>query len=748
MDNAEPATAKDPVCGMTVDVPTSRWQTDHAGATYHFCAEHCLTRFKADPGKYLGPKTPAAPAAKGARYTCPMHPEIIKEGPGDCPICGMALEPMDPTQATGPDPELVDMTRRFWIGVAFGLPVIGLAMGEHVPALALPPGWSTGLQAALATPVVLWCGWPFFVRAWSSLKTRNLNMFSLIALGVGAAYFYSLAATATGGPIVYFEAAAAITVLVLLGQVLELEARRRTGEAIRALLDLTPPIAHLVGEGQDRDVPVQEVQKGDRLRVRPGEKIPVDGRVVEGESSVDESMLTGEALPVEKKPGDRVIGATLNGTGSFIVTAEAVGQETVLASIIAQVAAAQRTRAPIQSLADKVSAWFVPAVIVISATAFIGWLLWGPEPAALNGLVAAVAVLIIACPCALGLATPVSIMVAMGRGARAGVLIRSAEALERLENVDTLVVDKTGTLTLGKPAVTAVSAVSPLTADDLLRLAAGLEQGSEHPLAGAILVYAKERGLTLNRAMGFQSFTGQGARARVEGRWIAIGNEALMTTLRISSPAEEGLAERADKHRREGATVVYVAVDGNVAGLIAIADPIKETTPQALADLKRAGIRIVMATGDNRATADAIARKLGIDRIEAGISPTGKAELVRRLKGQGRLVAVAGDGVNDAPALAEADVGIAMGTGTAVAIESAAVTLVKGDLAGIGRALRLSRATLRNIRQNLFFAFFYNALGIPLAALGLLNPVIAAAAMSLSSVSVIGNALRLRRTDL
>jgi P-type Cu+ transporter len=692
-----------------------------------------------------------------------MHPEVRQVGPGSCPICGMALEPLDVTAETGPNPELADMTRRFWVGLALALPVFALEMGGHLLSLhaSLPRQVSNWLQLLLATPVVLWAGRPFFERGWASLKSRNLNMFTLIALGTGVAWAYSVVATLApgvfpagfrghdGSVAVYFEAAAVITVLVLLGQVLELRARERTSGAIRALLDLAPKTARRVREdGGDEEVTLDLVQTGDRLRVRPGERVPVDGAVLEGASAVDESMVTGEALPVEKAPGAKVIGGTLNGRGGFVMRAEKVGKETMLARIVQMVAEAQRSRAPIQRLADQVSGWFVPVVIAVAALAFAAWWAFGPSPALAYGLIAAVSVLIIACPCALGLATPMSIMVGVGRGAGLGVLIKNAEALERLEKVDTLVVDKTGTLTEGRPTVTAIVPLDGRGEADLLRLAATLERASEHPLAAAIVKAAEERGIAPGSAAGFRSVTGKGVVGTVDGVEVALGNRALMEELKVDI-AEA--AARAAELRGEGATVMYVAAGGVPTGLVAVADPVKASTPAALEALRRAGVRIVMLTGDNRTTAEAVAKRLGIDEVEAEVLPEQKSAVVRRLKEQGRVVAMAGDGVNDAPALAAADVGIAMGTGTDVAIESAGVTLVKGDLAAIARARRLSRLTMRNIRQNLFFAFVYNALGVPVAAgvlypaLGLLlSPVIAAAAMALSSVSVIANALRLR----
>jgi len=764
--------ARDPVCGMTVDPATAKHRADYEGAAYYFCGQGCKTKFAADPAKYLNRSgAHAAPShdmprtQEGIVYTCPMHPEIRRAQPGNCPICGMALEPAGLPGDAGPNPELLDMTRRFWIGAALSAPLLILEMGAHFPGLNLhhyvSPRLSIWIQFALGTPVVLWAGWPFFERGWASVRNRSLNMFSLIALGVAASYLYSLAATVLPGLFppglrredgtvpVYYEAAAIITVLVLLGQVLELRAREKTGGAIRALLDLAPKMARRIGaDGNDEVVPLDQVHIGDRLRVRPGDSVPVDGIVLEGKSAVDESMVTGESLPVEKAPGAKVIGGTINGTGAMIMRAERVGADTMLSRIVHMVAEAQRSRAPIQRLADVVSSWFVPAVIAVAAAAFSGWMLWGPPPAFAYAMIAAVSVLIIACPCALGLATPMSIMVGVGKGAMAGVLIKNAEALERLEKVDTLVVDKTGTLTEGKPRVIAVVPADNFEEGLILSLAASLERSSEHPLAAAIVASARERNIPIQDVADFVSVTGKGVTGRVAGRQTAVGNAQLLADSGTAAPA---LEQRADALRSQGATVIYVTVDGKPAGIVAVADPIKATTPAALESLRAAGLRIVMLTGDNRKTAEAVAGKLGIADIEAEVLPEQKHRIVRRLKSEGRVVAMAGDGVNDAPALAEADVGIAMGTGTDVAIQSAGVTLVKGDLAGIVRARTLSRATMRNIRQNLFLAFVYNSLGVPLAAGALypafgllLSPVVAAAAMSLSSVSVIGNALRLR----
>jgi Cu+-exporting ATPase len=719
-------------------------------------------------GMALEPVAPA-PARTRTQWTCPMHPQIIRDAPGFCPICGMALEPRTVSGDEGPDPELVDMTRRLWIGLALSVPLLAFVMGDMLPGQPLrhliSGRVSAWLQFVLATPVVLWAGWPFFVRGWASIVNRSLNMFTLIALGTGMAYAYSVVGTVApqlfpetfrthGGEIgLYFEAAAIITVLVLLGQVLELRARSQTSSAIKALLNLAPPIARRIRpDGSEHDVPLEHVQVGDRLRVRPGERIPVDGVVLEGTSAVDESMVTGEPIPVEKTPGSRVIGGTVNGTGSFVMRAERVGSETLLARIVQMVAEAQRTRAPIQRLADQVSSWFVPTVVGVAVLTFIGWSLWGPGPRFAYGLVNAVAVLIIACPCALGLATPMSIMVGTGRGALAGVLIKNAEALEIMEKVDTLIVDKTGTLTEGKPRLTAVKTVPGTDETTVLRLAASLEQGSEHPLAAAIVGGAAERGITESPAEDFRSITGKGVIGRVEGRTVALGNLSLMQDLGV---AVDALLADADAMRGEGQTVMFVAIDKRAAGLIGVADPIKPSTPEALRQLRESGLRIVMLTGDSRRTAEAVARKLGIEHVEAEVLPEDKIAVVKAMQSEGRRAAMAGDGVNDAPALAQADVGIAMGTGTDVAIASADITLVKGDLRGIVRARHLSRATMRNIRENLFFAFVYNTLGVPIAAgvlypwTGLLlSPIIASAAMTFSSVSVITNALRLRRIKL
>ena len=766
----------DPVCGMKVDTRTAEHRYDLAGTPYYFCSARCLDKFKADPDRYLNPPehdpavtSPAIgalpEAAEGTIWTCPMHPEIRRDGPGTCPICGMGLEPLEPSLEEQTNPELVDMNRRFWVSLTLSLPLLVITMGTEVFGLELlPMQLSTWVQLALATPVVLWGGWPFFERFWASLKTRNLNMFTLIGLGVGAAYGFSLVATLApdlfpaslrtmGGMVpVYFEAAAVITTLVLLGQVLELRARAATGKAIKALLGLAPKTARRVKDGKEEDVPLEQVHVGDLLRVRPGEKIPVDGIVVEGRSSVDESMISGEPVPVEKSADDKVTGATVNGTGGLLMRAERVGRDTMLSQIVRMVAAAQRSRAPIQALADKVSAWFVPSVVAVSVIAFIAWNLFGVTAPLSHAIVNAIAVLIIACPCALGLATPMSIMVGTGRGASAGVLVKNAEALELMEKIDTLVVDKTGTLTVGKPKLIAVEPATGFNETDVLRLAAALERGSEHPLAAAIVEGAEERAIKLPASSDFESVTGKGVTGTVEGRKVALGNAALMTELRVDPSSVQA---RADEQRAEGRGVMLVSIDGKLAGLIVVADPVKESAAEAIAELHREGIRIVMLTGDNRTTAEAVARRVGIDEVMAEVLPDQKQAKVEALKKEGRRVAMAGDGINDAPALAAADVGIAMGTGTDVAMESAAVTLVKGDLRGIVRARRLSRAVMRNIRQNLFFAFVFNAAGVPIAA-GilypwfqiLLSPIIAGAAMSLSSVTVIGNSLRLRGVRL
>jgi Cu+-exporting ATPase len=783
----------DPICDMTVDPQTAKWKFEHAGRTYCFCSRYCLEEFQTDPEKYAAPpadgsaelaarwvgsktrrgERPAAhtqeAAPPGAVYTCPMHPEVRQTGPGACPLCGMALEPEAPAAEEGPNPELADMARRFWVSLALTIPVAFIGMSDMLLGGALQhrlsPAALPWIQLALATPVVLWGGWPFFVRAWASLVDLSLNMFTLIAFGTGVAYAYSVAATVAPGlfpasfvgphgrPAVYFEAAAVITALVLLGQVLELRARARTSGAIRALLDLAPKTARrLAADGAEADVPLADVQPGDRLRVRPGEKVPVDGRLIEGNTSIDESMVTGESIPAEKHAGDAVTAGTMNQSGGFIMAAERVGTDTLLAHIVRMVQEAQRSRAPIQRLADAVAGWFVPAVIAIAVVTFIVWAVFGPAPALAYALLNAVAVLIIACPCALGLATPMSIMVGVGRGATAGVLIRSAESLEILEKVDTLVVDKTGTLTEGKPRLASVLPAAGGSEAEVLRLAASLERASEHPLASAIVGAAAARGIPLAEVRDFQAAAGMGVTGTVAGRACLLGNRRLLDTHKVD-PGD--LAARAEELRRDGQTVMFLAVGGAVAGLLGVADPIKATTPEAIRALRADGVEIVLVTGDNATTAAAVARQLGIARVEAGVMPEAKGEVVRRLQAEGRIVAMAGDGINDAPALAQAHVGLAMGTGTDVAMESAGVTLVRGDLRAIARARVLSRATMRNIRQNLFFAFVYNAIGITIAAgvlypwTGLLlNPMIASAAMTFSSVSVVSNALRLRRVKL
>lgn len=758
----------DPVCGMTVDPATSKHRFEHRGKTFHFCSASCRTKFAADPARYLAKeKAPEPEMPQGTIYTCPMHPEVRQVGPGSCPICGMALEPEVASLETGPNPELADMARRFWIGGALALPAVVLEMGGH---LAGPHNWidpvlSNWIQLVFATPVVFWAGWPFLVRGWQSLATRNLNMFTLIAMGTGVAYVYSLIGTIApqifpatfhgheGAVAVYFEAAAVIAVLVLLGQVLELRARDATSGAIKALLQLAPKTARRVdADGSEHEVEIEQLHAGDSLRVRPGEKVPVDGIILEGRSSLDESLVTGESMPVTKEADAKVIAGTLNQSGSFIMRADKVGRETLLSQIVQMVADAQRSRAPIQRLADQVAGWFVPTVIAVAIAAFGAWAWFGPEPRLAFGLVAAVSVLIIACPCALGLATPMSIMVGVGRGAQAGVLIKNAEALERMEKIDTLVVDKTGTLTEGKPKVVAIVPATGFVEDDILRLAASVERASEHPLADAIVRAAKEKQLSLGQVEEFDSPTGKGATGKVDGKTIVLGNAGYLSSIGIDTRAIDTEAERL---RQDGATVINMAVNGKLAGLFAIADPVKASTPEALKALAAEGIKVIMLTGDNRTTAEAVARRLGIAEVEAEVLPDQKSAVVTKLQKIGRSVAMAGDGVNDAPALAAAEVGIAMGTGTDVAMESAGITLLKGDLTGIVRARKLSQATMSNIRQNLFFAFVYNAAGIPIAAgilyptFGvLLSPIIAAAAMALSSVSVVGNALRLRATRL
>ncbi len=782
-DSEKPALATDPVCGMRVDPATAKHRYAYQGQDYFFCGARCRERFEAEPEKFLQAREPAPAAPAGAIYICPMHPEVRQAGPGSCPICGMALEPEQVSLDDGPDPELADMARRFWIALVLTVPVFVLEMGGHL-GLMHPPLWSNWISFALSTPVVLWAGAPFFVRGWNSLgldpekwlsgfrtgsspnkrRTRNLNMFTLIAMGTGVAYLYSVVGTLApqlfppafrdmhGMVAVYFEAASVITVLVLLGQVLELQARARTSGAIRALLGLAPKTARRITAQGDEDVAIDEIAVGDCLRVRPGEKIPVDGVVTEGRSFVDESMVTGESMPVSKTEGARVIGGTVNQNGGLVLSAEKVGRDTMLARIVDMVARAQRSRAPIQRLADRVAGWFVPAVIASAVLAFAAWMSFGPEPRFTYGLVAAVTVLIIACPCALGLATPMSIMVGVGRGAHSGILIRDAEALERFESIDTIVIDKTGTLTEGKPKVVSVVTADGFAEDELLRLAASVERGSEHPLALAVLKAAKDRGLSLGEVGDFASPSGKGATGTVDGKKVALGNAMLMGELNVVTQELDAAAEAA---RENGATAIYVAVDGRAAGVLAIADPVKPSAQAALQALREDGLRIVMLTGDVMTTARAVAKSLGIDEIEAGILPERKSEVVQRLRNEGRRVAMVGDGVNDAPALAAADIGVAMGGGTDVAIESAGVTLLTGDLMGLVRARRLSVATMRNIRQNLAFAFLYNAAGVPIAAgllypaFGiLLSPMVGAAAMALSSVSVIGNALRLARTRL
>jgi Cu+-exporting ATPase len=762
-DAAAKGRVLDPVCGMSVDPATAKHRAEHQGHGYFFCSAGCKTKFTAAPQKYLAERTPA-PVVEGTIYTCPMHPQIRQIGPGACPICGMALEPEMPTADIGPNPELADMTRRFWIGLVFALPVMVIEMSGHFGAHWFAPAVSNWIQFAFATPVVLWAGWPFFVRGAQSLVTRNLNMFTLIAMGTGVAYLYSLVATFApgifpdafrthGAPAVYFEAASMITVLVLIGQVLELRARAATSGAIRALLDLAPKTARRVKQdGSDEEVSLDAIAVGDRLRVRPGDKVPVDGVVLEGRSSLDESMVTGESMPVTKEKDARVIGGTINASGSLIMRADKIGRDTVLSQIVQMVANAQRSRAPIQRLADQVASWFVPMVIAAALVAFAAWAMFGPEPRFTYALVAAVSVLIIACPCALGLATPMSIMVGVGRGAQEGVLIKNAEALERMEKIDTLVVDKTGTLTEGKPKVVAVAPAPGFDEAQVIRFAASVERGSEHPLAAAIVKAATELKIELGTVRDFDAPAGKGVTGMVDGTRVALGSAKFLTELSIDTAPLNAKAERL---RDDGATAIFLAVDGKLAGVIAIADPIKATTQEAIKALVASGIRVVMLTGDNRTTALAVAKRLGIAQVEADVLPEQKSTVIENLAREGRVVAMAGDGVNDAPALAAAAVGIAMGTGTDVAIESAGITLLKGDLTGIVKARALSHAVMSNIRQNLFFAFIYNAAGVPIAAgvlypaFGLLlSPVIAAAAMALSSVSVVGNALRLRRTAL
>jgi Cu+-exporting ATPase len=759
---SKPALVKDPVCGMMVDPAKAPGRVEYDGAQYSFCNLGCMVKFRAEPERYLHPEVAAAgvPVSRAVEYTCPMHPDVRRNAPGSCPYCGMALEPVSVTAAGDErNPELDDMTRRLRISLAFTVPLFVLAMAAMMTEIPGRGGWLNWVELLLATPVVLWGGKPFFERGWSSIRMRSPNMFTLIAIGTGTAYIYSLIACLTPGAFpgsfrdhhgevpVYFEAAAVIVTLVLLGQVLELRARGRTSSAIRSLLGLTPKTARFVFNGREQDVPLELVRPGDVLRVRPGEKVPVDGTVTEGGSAVDESMITGEPVAVEKRNGDPVIAGTLNGPGSFLMEARHVGSETVLAQIVRMVSEAQRSRAPIQRIADAVAGWFVPAVVIAAAAAFVLWIVFGPEPRFAHALVAAVSVLIIACPCALGLATPMSIMVGTGRGAQAGILIRNAEALEILHKVDTLVVDKTGTLTEGRPKLVTLEGGT-----EALRLAASLEQASEHPLASAVVAAARERGVELVRPDQFRSAGGKGITGRIEGHDLAVGNESLMRDAGIDVSA---WLARASELRGRAQTVIFAGIDGAVAGLFGVADPVKATTPEAVRAIHEARIRIVMLTGDNASTAAAVARELGIEDVRAEVLPADKGEVVAALQRQGRIVAMAGDGINDAPALARADVGIAMGTGTEVAMESAAITLVKGDLRGIAKAIRLSRATMRNIRQNLFFAFVYNALGIPIAAGALypvfgllLSPMIAAAAMTFSSVSVISNALRLRKAEL
>jgi len=814
---AKPANlARDPVCGMNVNPATAKYKTDFAGHTYYFCSASCVQKFTATPAAYVGERKPTKPAQSPAaastvyvcpmcpevretkpvpcpscgmalepenplprtrtEYTCPMHPEIVRQEPGNCPICGMALEPRTVTAVEEENPDLRDVTRRFWVSVALTVPLLAIAMIDMLPGMpvqqALPAGWLPWIELLLATPVVLWGGAPFFQRGWASIVNRSTNMFTLIAMGTGVAYVYSLIATVaprifpasfrdmSGSPAVYFEAAAAIVTLVLLGQVLELRARSRTGAAIRALLDLAPKTARVIRNGNETDIALDHVHVGDHLRVRPGEKVPVDGVVLEGHSSIDESMVTGESVPVEKSAGDLVIGATVNASGSFIMRAERVGSETLLSQIVQMVSQAQRSRAPIQRLADKVAGWFVPAVIAIAVLTFIAWAAIGPEPRFAHAIVNAVAVLIIACPCALGLATPMAIMVGTGRGAHAGVLIKNAEALETLEKVDTLVLDKTGTITEGKPRVTNIAPRGAILQNELLRLAASLERASEHPLSAAIVAAAREKGIKLSEVSNFQSYPGKGIGGVVDGKFVLVGNEAFVREQGIpqpvTAPEYTSFAPEEDEYwLRSGETTMYVAIDGELAGWIFAGDPVKPGMPRLIAELKRQGLRVVMLTGDSKRAAEGVARSVNIDEFKAEVLPQDKSQVVKELQSQGRTVAMAGDGINDAPALAQAKVGIAMGTGTDVAIESAGITLVKGDLAGIVRARKLSRAVMKNIRQNLFFAFIYNSIGVPIAAgvlypvFGiLLSPILAATAMIFSSVSVITNSLRLRNVKL
>jgi P-type Cu+ transporter len=762
-------TIHDPVCGMEVNASETNLHFDYNRQEYHFCSSKCLDKFTVNPENYLGEKPPAAEMPAGTQYTCPMHPEIIQDEPGDCPKCGMALDPMGvPVGDEGPNPELVDFTRRFWVGLVFALPVLVLEMGGNFSAAfksLVSEESSVILQFLLTTPVLFWSAAPIFARGWKSVRTMNPNMWTLISIGTGIAYLYSLLVlfapeifpatiqTEGGSVPVYFEAAAVIIVLVLLGQVLELRAREKTGGAIRALLDLAPKTAlRLNDDGTEQEVSLEQLVTGDKIRVRPGEKVPVDGVIVEGHSTIDESLLTGEPVPVEKQVGDKVTGATINGTGGFVMRAERVGADTMLSQIVKMVAEAQRSRAPIQKYADLIAGWFVPIVLIIAIVAFAVWFYFGPEPALSYGLIVAVSVLIIACPCAVGLATPMSIMVAMGRGAQSGVLIKNAEALEVFAKVDTLIVDKTGTLTLGKPVLTDIIPVGDFSDSDILGYAASLERGSEHPLATAIVHAATTKNITISKAKDFEAVTGKGVKALIDDKRVALGNSAMMATIGQNIEAVE---DQANSMRQEGKTVMYIAVDNTLAGLVGVEDPIKQTTNEALDALHREGLRIIMVTGDNQTTAKAVADRLNIDEVRADVLPEGKAEIVKELQKTGAKVAMAGDGVNDAPALALADVGVAMGTGADVAMESAGITLVKGDLIGIVRARRLSESTMHNIKQNLFLAFVYNALGIPVAAgvlypvFGiLLSPIIAAAAMSLSSLSVVSNALRLRFTNI